>query len=177
MVVTFNISILLWSELGLRGSWRGRTLHPYGFDPQSPESQTLVAKAMHGVVRWPCAYVAEGSSAGGPDAAASVTRQVASDRFGVGVTTLQAITPAVRVVRIVDADVIPKTLGDTSLFSGRYGLRRGITAVFRDRPGLENDEARHFVDYLSSNEAASVIRSERSYLASPALDQIVGERP
>ncbi|MBB5343745.1 PstS family phosphate ABC transporter substrate-binding protein [Tunturibacter empetritectus] len=156
--------ILLWNELGLEGAWHKRALHPYGFHAQSPESQTLVAEAMDGVVRWSCAFVAVGTPAGGQEAAARVAERVAQDRYGVGVTTLDVVTSAVRAVPIVDTEGTPQLPVESSLLNDRYALRRGVTALFRDRPGVVNEEVRRFVDYMASDEAESVIRADGSYL-------------
>jgi phosphate transport system substrate-binding protein len=151
-----------WQDVGVKGPQGGRSIHLYGFDPESEEAVTFAGASLGAHPRWTCTYTAVPVT---PNAAKQVSEQVAQDLDGLGLTSLDTVGSNLKVLGIT---ISGNAVGPTSeaLSSGEYPFGRTVLALARKTSGGSAEPAvRDFLSFLLSEEGQAIIRSDGMFVS------------
>ena len=173
--------IRTWGQLGLKGAWKNRPIHPYS-GPASDEapwfyfSQTV----MRGSALWNCA-LQQLAGAAGPDGKRINGYQravdaVAADPDGIALTSAGYGNPNARRVAIAAAPggpYIEPTLANVA--DRRYPLSRAVKFYINDGPKIAPDPVVvEFLRYILSRQGQEQVLREGSFL--PLTPSIVSRQ-
>jgi phosphate transport system substrate-binding protein len=150
-----------WGEVGVRGPWAARAIHPYGMAAGTALAYAFETMAMGGRPI--------GSRMTGLAQSADVAARVGADPDGIGFAAAMRVTGDARVVPLAaregEAAVMPT---EESITAGRYPLDRFLLVyVARPIPPL----AREFLRLMFSREGqAAVAAPPQRYLPLSASD-------
>ena len=162
-------AIRTWGELGAGGEWANQPITPYGWKDLdfSLLFQNVVMGGSH---RWNPAlhefshvHRADGTQY---DAGQQIVDALATDRYGIALSSLHYATPLVKPVALAVLDRGPYVAPTKeSLIAQTYPLTRIIPAFVDVRPGHALDPAvREFLRYVLSARGQEAIVRESSYL-------------
>jgi phosphate transport system substrate-binding protein len=161
----------LWQDLGVKGSQGRRPIHLYGVDTESDEAVSFSTAALGDNPRWACNYKAVPDT---PDAASQIVQQVQIDPDGLGLATLDAVGPNVKVLKIANSSA---AVGPTqeALDSGDYVLARTVLALARKTSEGDAEPAvRGFLDFLFSPQGQAILRSDGTFI--PLINSVRSPR-
>jgi phosphate transport system substrate-binding protein len=145
-------------DLGVGGPQGSRVLHLYGFDTEGENSAAFAAIALGAGGRWSCVCDAPPSRTGTSMRISDVVR---SDVDALGLTTLSAITPGVKVIGVGEDRSRAVKPTPESLASGRYLFGRTVIAVARRSavPGVKD-----LLAFLLSAEGQAIVQSDPAFV-------------
>jgi phosphate transport system substrate-binding protein len=151
----------LWQDLGVNGSQGRRPIHLYGFATESEEAATFSVAALGDRPRWACNYKATPDT---PNAATQISQEVQNDLDGLGLITLDAVGPHIKVLEIAASrgavGPTPEALG-----SGDYVLGRTVFVLARKTSeGNAEPAVRSFLAFLLSTQGQAILRSDGALL-------------
>lgn len=157
--------IRTWGDLGLEGAWADRPIHRVGLRPETPLAKELQAKAF--ADRRQAAGVAVfGHST-------EVVAAVARDPLAIGFASLNAATPAVRILPLArPAGRAPVAPTRATLRSGAYPLDRTLL-IYARRP-LDPFVRAYLELVLSCEGQAAVAEDPMGYIPLTPAEQRAG---
>jgi phosphate transport system substrate-binding protein len=175
-------AIRTWGQLGLTGEWADRPIHLYADDTQSVTALFFQRVALGDSRRMNWKHFTEFQDIRKPDgtvieAAQQSAAALAADRYGLAVSNLHYLTPALKALALAErageSFVLPTP--DT-LIARRYPLARPIFACANLPPGRPLDpKVRDFLRYVVGQAGQRTLTQEGSYLplsAETARDQL-----
>jgi phosphate transport system substrate-binding protein len=141
--------ITTWGELGLTGEWANKPISLYG---RNSSSGTYVYFLEHALAKGDYKSTVKeqpGSSA--------VVSAVASDKYGIGYSGIQALTADVRAIPIAkDAKGKAVEAVPANAYAGTYPLSRFLYVYVNMKPGTQLEPLRReFLRYVLSQEGQS----------------------
>ena len=167
-----------WGELGLRGRWRARPLHLYGFSVENDKAQIFRQLIFKQGARWSCG-LREYSSAAAPNAADAgelIVRAVGADPEGIGISNVHYATPEVRAVALSTAQH-PAPIQPTreNVASNLYPLTRAVYMVTDwGRTTQSSAATLMFLRFVLSAQGKEAVLREGNYL--PLTDAVAAEQ-
>lgn len=138
-----------WGDLGARGAWADRPVHLYGLAPD-----TAIARYL---LDGPLAATGFTSALRTFHQSRDVAAAVASDHFGLGITSLNRAGGATRALALSDAAGTHRP-DRAGILSGHYPLDRFLLVyVRRDGRGAIEPEAAMVLDFLLSRAGQAAI--------------------
>ena len=164
-------NIRTWGELGVKGAWADKPIHPYGFGGED----ALGVYFRHDVLRSdfkpnPDSHLLSDHNGGGVSAADRIAQAVAADPYAIGYTSLpQGSTSKVLTVESPS----PVQPSDETLSNHQYALTRAVWVYFRRVPDKPLDpKVDGFVRFLLSAKAQALVRpSDKLLPLTPELEQ------
>lgn len=163
-------NIRTWGELGLRGDWASKPIHPYGWRIDDSFGYFLEQYLMEGSHRWNCdlrefahIYRPDGTIY---DSGQQILDSLANDPYGIAVSNIRYAGANVRPLALALTPAGPYyDLSTQTLIDGTYPLTRRIPAVIDHTPGMPLDpKLREFLSYLLSQDGQHVILQDHRYL-------------
>lgn len=142
-----------WGQLGLKGEWRDRVVHPYGTAAFTGFGDYLQREVFQGR-----ALAANHEELPNTQA---ITGRIAHDQAGIGVAALGVRHPLLRQIAIVNKDGAVTTGTDEEVVSGRYLLGRAVYLYVRRVPGQPLDPLlKEYLRLVLSREGQAVIAAQ-----------------
>ncbi|MDP9051636.1 MAG: hypothetical protein M3O31_13100 [Acidobacteriota bacterium] len=153
-------NIRTWGDLGLKGAWANKPIHPYGFGGED----ALGVFFRHDILRSdfkpnPASHLLSDHDGGALSAAERVAKAVAADPYAIGYTALPrgSKTRVLAVEASESAQPIPPS--DEALQNRQYALTRSVWLYFRRLPDKPlNPKYDLFVRFLLSPAAQALVR-------------------
>ncbi len=163
-------NIRSWGELGLKGEWANRRIHPYVWKTDTDFALFLRERALCGSHRWNPA-TREVTPAERPDGTQyelgqQIIDAVARDPAGIGISNARYATPEVKALALSWNQSGPY-VGATNetLISRQYPLVRIIPAYVDRPPGGELRPAvAEFLRFILSKQGQTALAQESGYL-------------
>jgi phosphate transport system substrate-binding protein len=164
-------NIRTWGELGVKGAWADKPIHPYGFGGED----ALGVYFRHDVLRSdfkpnPDSHLLSDHDGGSTSAAHRIAQAVAADPYAIGYTSLpEGSTPKVLTIE----SPAPVQPSDETLSNHQYALTRSVWLYFRRVPDTPlESKVDGFVRYLLSAKAQALVRPSDELLPlTPELEQ------
>lgn len=164
-------NIRTWGDLGLKGGWEDKAIHPYGFGGED----ALGVFFRHDVLRSdfkpnPASHLLSDHDKGAVPAAHRIAQAVAADPYSIGYTSLPPAS-ATKVLPITSPSPVQPT--EDSLADQKYPLTRFVWLYFRRTPGKPVDpKVDSFVRFLLTPRAQALVTPSGELLPlSPELRQ------
>jgi phosphate transport system substrate-binding protein len=164
--------IVLWRQAGVKDEFGEREIHTYGL-PESDHypSEDVGFGAYLFRDKWGLAHNARSYQM--QPTYADVTKMVSEDPAGIGITTLNRLTPGVKVVGLTNGDWGTPFRGTREeVMSGRYPFDRYLYVYVRRLPGQPIDPfVKEYLRLVLSPEGQEAIAAEaKGYLPLNALE-------
>ena len=164
-------NIRTWGELGVKGAWADKPIHPYGFGGED----ALGVYFRHDVLRSdfkpnPDTHLLSDHNGGSVSAADRIAQAVATDPYAIGYTSLpQGSTTKVLTIESPS----PVQPSDETLSNHQYALTRSVWVYFHRVPDKPLDpKVDGFVRFLLSAKAQALVRPSDELLPlTPELGQ------
>lgn len=159
-----------WGQLGLKGNWKHRPIHVYGYNPTTGMAQYFQRAVLNGTSRWTDnlknfnnSYRANGQVV---NAGVYVLNALAKDPEGIAYANFLYASPDVKALALA------RGTGNRyweptreNAFQRSYPLTR-FTTVFLDRvPGRPVDpKLKEFLDYILSRDGMEAVINDGAYL-------------
>ena len=147
-----------WGQLGLKGDWRERRIHPYGTPEFTGFGTYLQSNHLHGRALTP-GYEAYGNTEG-------ILSRLAADPAGLAVAAIGLENTQIKQLPIIDpADGSVTTGTQTQVREGRYPYGRFLYLYLRREPGKAVDPlAREYLRFVLSRQGQQIIaRQPKGY--------------
>ena len=142
-----------WGQLGLKGEWRERVIHPYGTAAHTGFGDYLQREHFQGR-----ALALNHEELGNTEA---ITGRIAQDPAGIGVAALGVRHPQLRQLAIADADGGVATGTDEEVVAGRYPYGRYVYFYVRRLPGQAVDPlVKEYLRLVLSREGQAIIAAQ-----------------
>jgi phosphate transport system substrate-binding protein len=138
-----------WGDLGLTGEWASRPVHLYGFGINYDESFLFEHDVMKGSQKW-----REGLHEGATPQAISAA--VAKDPNAIGITSLDGVPPAIKVLAVQDEEGHAVQPTQESLREGLYALERHVYAYFNKDKKEQFATVQKFLHFCLSEEGQAM---------------------
>lgn len=148
-----------WGQLGLKDSWKNRSIHPYGTPEYSGFGTYLQQHILHGLALAPH-HERHGSTE-------QLLQRLAADPAGLAVAAIGKENDDVRALPIVGEDGTTMTTGTPAQVASRtYPLGRALYFYVRKEPGQPVDPVtREYLRLVLSYEGQQIIaRQHRGYI-------------
>jgi phosphate transport system substrate-binding protein len=159
-------AVRTWGDLGLKGEWADKPVHPYGFSIARGFADYLEQAVFLGGHRWnpELREFADlpGSTGGVTDGGQRALDAMADDRYGIAFSGALYSNPDVRPVAIgVEGHGPFIAASEATVMDHSYPLTRIVT-LFLDRPPGQpvRPELREFVRYILSREGQRAVLEE-----------------
>jgi phosphate transport system substrate-binding protein len=166
-------NIRTWGELGAKGEWADKPIHPYGFGGED----ALGVFFRHEVLRSdfkpnPDSHLLSDHDSGAVSASRRIAQAVAADQYAIGYTSLPQDSNT-KVLSVESPSPSPVQPTEEALLNHRYALTRSVWLYFRRVPGKPVDpRIDGFVRFLLSPKAQALVRPSDELLPlTPALQQ------
>ena len=164
-------NIRTWGELGVKGAWADKPIHPYGFGGED----ALGVFFRHDVLRSdfkpnPDSHLLSDHDGGAVSAARRIAQAVAADPYAIGYTSLpQGLTT--KVLPVGAPSPVPPS--DDAVSSHEYPLARSVWLYFRRVPEKPLDaKVDGFARFLLNPKAQALVRpSDQLLPLTPELEQ------
>ncbi|HXS22256.1 MAG TPA: substrate-binding domain-containing protein [Steroidobacteraceae bacterium] len=162
--------IRTWGQLGLRGAWARRPIHPYGWSLDDSFAEYLQQALLGGSHEWSCAlrqyrhiYLPDGRIY---DHGQQILDALAKDPDGIAVSNVRYAGPEVRPLALgASADGPFYQATERTLIEGLYPLARTLPAVVDVPPGGRLDpKVRELLRYLLSRDGQQAVNDDGRYL-------------
>jgi phosphate transport system substrate-binding protein len=164
-------NIRTWGELGVKGAWADKPIHPYGFGGED----ALGVFFRHDILRSdfkpnPDSHLLSDHDSGAVSAAHRIAQAVAADPYAIGYTSLPQ-SSATKVLTVASPSPIPPS--EETLSDHQYPLTRSVWLYFHRVPATPIDpKVDGFVRFLLSPTAQALVRPSDELLPlTPALEQ------
>jgi phosphate transport system substrate-binding protein len=165
-------AIRTWGELGLKGEWKNRPLHLYGFNRDNDKSQIFAQMVFRKDERWNCGLHEINNATSAPiavDAGQLIVRAVAGDPDGIGISNVHYATPEVKALALSTPDHREPIAATRATVADRsYPLTRAVSMVVdgdaTHPPGAAVVE---FLRYVLSRQGRDAVVKEGNYLPLP----------
>lgn len=143
-----------WGQLGLKGEWAARGIHPYGTPEFSGFGTYMQREQLHGRALTP-AYEQYGDTD-------DILARLEADPAGIAVAALGRETPNLRELAIAPDAKGPFSLGSREdVQAGRFPLGRYLLIYLRKQPGKPVDPlAKEYLRLVLSAEGQAIIASQ-----------------
>ena len=171
--------IRTWGELGLKGDWEKRPVHPYGFSVDNDKSQIFSQLVFHAGQHWSPSLreFSNGVGPSGPDAGELIVQAVEKDPDAIGISNVHYATPTVKAVAwSTPWHTMPVPPSRENVAARSYPLTRAVYMV------LDNDSVHRpsaavveFLRYVLSKQGRQAVLQEGNYIPQPpeiALKQL-----
>jgi len=163
-------NIRTWGELGLKGAWANRPIHPYSWATDEDFALFLRERALCGSHRWNPAtsevHPIQKPDGSQYDLGQQIVDRVARDPLGIGISNQRFARPDVKALPLAwSAKGTYVAATDASLISHQYPLVRIIPAFIDRRPGQPADPAvAEFLRFILSREGQAALIEQSGYL-------------
>ena len=163
-------NIRTWGELGLKGRWAHRAIHPYAWKTDTDFALFFRERILCGSHRWNPATreVAPIVRADGTqyELGQQIIDSVARDPDGIGISNIRFASSGVKPLAIAWTKAGPYVqASDSSLIPRHYALVRIIPAYVDRPPGKAVDPAvAEFLRFILSRQGQTALVEESSYL-------------
>jgi phosphate transport system substrate-binding protein len=176
-------NIRTWGQLGLKGAWANKPIHPYGFSLRYNTATDFADKVLAGGDKWNEALHAYGNYVK-PDGkrvveADQITEGLARDLYGIAYNCYRGKRPGVR--RIAVSPVGGKPLVEHTLENVQnhsYPLYNQVYFYVSVKPGAPMEPmepmVREFLRYVLSQEGQAEVQRDGKYL--PLTAEVVREQ-
>ncbi len=160
-----------WGELGLKGDWAKRPIHPYGYATNTGLGYFFEQRALGGSHLWNCnlreysnQYADDGKLLA--NAGDLMVRDLASDPGGIAFCGFGHKTPQVKALAIAARDSGPFVeLTETNVANRTYPLTRTVYLYINPAAGRPVDRnVREFLRYVLSREGQHEVSKQKIYL-------------
>lgn len=162
-------NIRTWGDLGLRGAWAHRKIHPYSWITDSDFALFLRERSLCGSHRWnPATH--EVTPVARPDGTQyelgqQIIDAVAHDPNAIGISNLRYANPTVRPLALAGDAGRYVEASDATLISREYPLGRIVPAYVDRAPGKSATPAvAEFLRFILSKEGQTALVEESGYL-------------
>lgn len=161
-----------WGTLGLLGAWGQRPIHLYGFARENDKAQIFRKLVLTDDKEWSCALheFSDSKGASPMDAGEQITRAVAADPEGIGISNVHYAVPGVREVAIASTETAAPVSPSRSTVTDRsYPLTRAVYVIFDGSAQAASSPAvREFLRFVLSRQGQRAVEREGSYLPLPS---------
>lgn len=173
-------AIRTWGQLGLTGEWEGRPISIYSWRIDDDFSVFLEREVLGGSHRWNCG-IREFAHIPRPDGSIYDSGQqildaLASDRYGLGISSLRYANAQVKPVALAREEGGPYyEASKVNLIARKYPLAQIIPAYLKRPPGQPADpKVREFLRFILSREGQAAIVRDGGYL--PLNQEVLREQ-
>ena len=155
--------ITRWSQLGIKGALASRDIRPCGppaddsFPFDDPQLGEFLGMHKFNGLNFNHRYTQLAHYS-------DIVSRVAEDPAAIGITTLNTVTPEVKIVPIASSRVSRSYTGTSEdIAAGRYPLDRYVYIYLRSDPGVEFDPfAKEYMRFVLSPEGQRIIAASRA---------------
>jgi phosphate transport system substrate-binding protein len=158
-----------WGDLGLRGIWRKRPIHLYGFATDNDKAQIFAKLIFHKDESWNC-DLRQFRNGSGPDsdAGGQIVQAVARDPNAIGISNVHYSDSSVRTVPLATAhSQQPIAPTRENVASRKYPLTRAVYLVLDPRTLQANPAVSEFIRFVLSQQGGDAVVKEGNYLPLP----------
>jgi phosphate transport system substrate-binding protein len=169
-------NVRTWGQLGLKGAWADRPIHPYSWKTDVDFALFLRERALCGSHRWnPATHeVSEATRPDGSqyDLGQQIVDGVARDPLGIGISNIRYARPEVKALALAwTKGSHYVAASDATLISREYPLERIIPAYIDRPPGRPADPAvAEFLRFILSRQGQTALIEQSGYLPLNASD-------
>jgi phosphate transport system substrate-binding protein len=163
-------NIRTWGDLGLRGAWARRPIHPYSWKTDSDFALFLRERVLCGSHRWNAAthevIPIERADGTQYELGQQIIDAVARDPDGLGISNMRYATPEVKPLALSWTNAGPYVeASNATLISREYPLVRIVPAYVDRVPGKKLAAAvAEFLRFILSREGQTALVEESGYL-------------
>jgi len=165
-----------WGQLGLTGEWASQPIHVYGLNLTYNNCDMFQRVVFHGGDKWN-ENIREYANYEGPGgsmviAAQQLSVDLGKDRYGIGWSGIQNLTPQTKVVDIAATDAgpyVPLTIENVQ--NRTYPLAFDMFFYVNRKPGTPLDpKVREFLRFVLSREGQEAVARDGKYLPMTAAN-------
>lgn len=171
-------NILTWGELGLKGEWAPKPIHPYGYELRRDFSYFFEQAVLAGSKKWNCDLkeVGDGKKAEGViDAGQRILDELAKDQYGIAISSLAYENSEAKALLLAASSGGEYYAASRETVMRRqYPLTRTPFIYFNRAPGQSPDpKIKEFISYILSQQGQEQVLRDGRYL--PLLPEFAEE--